>query len=77
MDVQWPNVSALGSTPLPVYPLLSPSSFQYYVTHIRTAQTPVMQYDLFSYQLLTLSTISGPSWHQYTLTHAHTEAKVF
>lgn len=64
---------------LPVYPLLSqsPSSSQYYVTRIHTAQTPVMQYDLFSYQLLTLSTISGLSWHQYTHTHAHTEAKVF
>ncbi len=40
-------------------------------THTHTAQTPVMQHDLSSYQLLTLSTISGAllAPHQCTLTH--------
>lgn len=44
------------------------------MSHTHTAQTPVMQYDLFSYQLLTLSTISDFSWHPPP---PHTQAKVF
>lgn len=44
------------------------------MSHTHARQTsPVMQYDLFSYQLLALRAISGLSMAP---THTHTEAKV-
>lgn len=66
VDVQQPNASPLRSFLWHKYrlsPSLPPSSslasvfFQHYVTN--AAQTPVMQYDLLSYQLLAWSTISS------------------
>lgn len=85
-DVEEPNASPLGSflrhefRPPPWCPftvsalpllLLCRFFFPTALCHVHTPQTPVMQYDLFSYQLLTLSTISDSCWHQ------HTQAKVF
>lgn len=73
--------SGMNSDPPPWFPftvsalpLLLLCRFFFFSTalcHAHTPQTPVMQYDLFSYQLLTLSTISDSCWHQ------HTQAKVF
>lgn len=78
MDVQWPNASTLCSFLRHKYSVsvslfFSGFSFlQHYVIH--RAQTLVMQYDLFSYQLLALSTLAllAP-----TLTYTHVQAKVF
>lgn len=82
--------SGMISDSLPVCPLLSlPPSLPLLLwcqrlggimshAHTHTAQTPVMQYDLFSYQLLTLSTISDSCWHQHShmRSRTHTQAKV-